>query len=85
MLRVQKDLPAALRNMDVMILAVPHEQYLVLSPEKIVEWAGKPIGVIDCFGMLTDEVIEQYISLGCEVKAMGRGHIERIKEKVRGK
>lgn len=83
MLRVQKDLPAALKNIDVMILAVPHEQYLDLSPDKIVDWAGKPIGVIDCFGMLTDDVIEQYISLGCEVKALGRGHIDRIKEKVR--
>ncbi len=83
LLRVQKDLQAALKNMDVIVLAVPHEQYLNLDPDEIVNWAGRPIGVIDCFGILSDEVIEQYIRLGCEVKALGRGHIQRIKEKVR--
>ena len=83
-LRVQKDLVQALKNMDVMILAVPHEQYLTLNPGRIVESAGKPIGVVDCFGILSDEIIAEYIKLGCEVKALGRGHIERIKAKVKG-
>jgi hypothetical protein len=32
---------------------------------------------------LDDEKIESYFMLGCEVKGMGRGHIQRIKEKVR--
>jgi hypothetical protein len=38
---------------------------------------------VDCFGILTDEKIRRYFELGCEVKALGRGHIQRIKEKVR--
>ncbi len=81
-LRVQKDLVAALKDVEVMILAVPHEQYLDLDPVEIIEWAEKPIGIIDCFGILEDEVIEDYLRLGCEVKALGRGHIQRIKDKI---
>ncbi len=82
-LRVKKDLKEALKGVEAVILAVPHSDYLNLDPNDIVEWAGNPIAVIDCFGMLSDEVIEQYIRLGCEVKALGRGHIQRIKNKVR--
>jgi len=83
---VQKDLKAALNGVEVMILAVPHAPYLSLNPQDIVKWAGKPIAVVDCFGILSDEAIRQYIESGCEVKALGRGHIQRIKEEVaRGK
>jgi len=73
------------RNQDgqAVILAVPHAPYLELDPEKIVEWAGQPLAVIDCFGILDDERIRRYFELGCEVKALGRGHIQRIKEEVR--
>jgi len=39
--------------------------------------------VIDCFGILDDDKIRRYFELGCEVKALGRGHIQRIKESVR--
>ncbi len=66
-----------------LILAVPHKPYLELDPEQVVEWAGGPLAVIDCFGILTDEQIRRYFELGCEVKALGRGHIQRIKEEVR--
>jgi UDP-N-acetyl-D-mannosaminuronate dehydrogenase len=84
-IRVQKDLPAALKGIEAMILAVPHSPYLNLDPDKIVEWAGAPIAVIDCFGILDDAKIQRYCELGCEVKALGRGHIQRIKESVRSK
>ena len=30
-----------------------------------------------------DDQIRRYFELGCEVKALGRGHIQRIKESVR--
>jgi len=81
-LRVQKDLREALKDIEALILAVPHEAYLNLDPEKIVAWAGHPIAVTDCFGILTDEVIRQYIRLGCEVKGLGRGHIQRMKKEI---
>lgn len=81
--RVQKDLPSALQGVEAMILAVRHAPYLQLKPDDVVKWAGGPIAVVDCFGILEDEDISRYFELGCEVKALGRGHIQRIKEKVR--
>ncbi len=84
-LRVQKDLKAALKGVQALILAVPHTPYLELNPDDIVKSAGAPIAVIDCFGILDDEGIQRYFELGCEVKGLGRGHIQRIKEQVRKK
>jgi nucleotide sugar dehydrogenase len=84
-IRVQHDLASALEGAQGIILAVGHEPYLQLDPEEIVEWAGAPLAVIDCFGILDDEKIRRYFELGCEVKALGRGHIQRIKEEVRRK
>jgi UDP-N-acetyl-D-glucosamine dehydrogenase len=81
--RVQKDLAAALKGAEAVILAVPHEPYLALEPDQVVKWAGGPLAVVDCFGILPDEKIRRYFELGCEVKALGRGHIQRIKEEVR--
>lgn len=81
--RVEKDLPAALMGAEGLILAVPHKEYLNLNPDDIVKWAGQPLAIIDCFGILTDDVIRRYFELGCEVKALGRGHIQRIKNEVR--
>jgi len=84
-IRVQHDLPAALKGADAVILAVKHAQYLDLDPDDVVKWAGEPLAVIDCFGILSDDKIRRYFELGCEVKALGRGHIQRIKEEVRSK
>ncbi len=84
-IRVQHDLAAAVKDAEAIILAVPHAPYLKLEPDQIVKWAGAPLAVIDCFGILEDEKIRRYFELGCEVKALGRGHIQRIKEEVRKK
>jgi UDP-N-acetyl-D-glucosamine dehydrogenase len=82
-IRVRRDLAEALTGAQAIILAVPHAPYLQLDPDKIVEWAGAPLAVIDCFGILDDVKIRRYFELGCEVKGLGRGHIQRIKEEVR--
>ena len=84
-IRLQTDLPAALGGAEALILAVPHRPYRDLDPAQVVQWAGGPLAVIDCFGILSDDQIRQYFELGCEVKALGRGHIQRIKEQVRSK
>ncbi|MCY2928516.1 MAG: GDP-mannose dehydrogenase [Planctomycetota bacterium] len=81
--RVEKDMAKALKGVDALILAVPHEPYLTLEPDKVVKMAGGPIAVVDCYGILEDEKIRRYFELGCEVKGLGRGHIQRIKEEVR--
>jgi hypothetical protein len=80
--RVRKDLPAALNGVEALILAVRHKPYLQLRPDEVAKWAGGAIAVVDCFGILGDKDITRYFELGCEVKALGRGHIQRIKEEV---
>jgi nucleotide sugar dehydrogenase len=82
-LRMSKDLPGALKGSDAVMLAVRHKDYLSLVPDAVVKMAGKPLAVIDCFGILNDDDIRRYFELGCEVKGLGRGHIQRIKEKAR--
>jgi UDP-N-acetyl-D-glucosamine dehydrogenase len=82
-LRVQKDLATAMQGVEAVVFAVRHAPYLDLDPEQVVGWAGSKLAIIDCFGMLDDAKIRRYFELGCEVKALGRGHIQRIKDEVR--
>ena len=82
-LRVQKDLPETVRGADAVILAVRHDAYLKLTSEELVKMTGKPMAVVDCFGILDDLNIRRYFELGCEVKGLGRGHVSRIKGEVR--
>jgi nucleotide sugar dehydrogenase len=82
-LRVEQDLKQALYGTDAVIFAVRHKHYLDLDPDKVVETAGAPLAVIDCFGILDDAKIKRYFELGCEVKGLGRGHVKRIKDQVR--
>ncbi len=82
-LRVEKDLLAALDGATAIIFAVPHSSYLALDPDDIIKAAGGPLAIIDCFCILDDQTIRKYFELGCEVKGLGRGHIQHIKEEVR--
>jgi nucleotide sugar dehydrogenase len=82
-LRIETDLNTALKDVQAVVLAVRHEPYLKLQPDELIESIGQRVAIIDCFGILTDEQIRRYFELGCEVKGLGRGHIQRIKDKVR--
>jgi nucleotide sugar dehydrogenase len=82
-IRMIPDLEDSLNGSDAVVIAVRHKQYLNLNPDEVLEMAGGKIAVIDCFGILDDSTIERYFELGCEVKGLGRGHINRIKDKVR--
>jgi UDP-N-acetyl-D-glucosamine dehydrogenase len=82
-IHVEKDLNKALINAEAVIFAVPHEAYMNLDPDELVKTIGHPAAIIDCFGILTDDKIRRYFQLGCEVKGLGRGHIQRLKEEMR--
>jgi nucleotide sugar dehydrogenase len=82
-IHIEQDLNKALVNAEAVIFAVPHKAYQNLDPEKVVKSIGHPAAIIDCFGILTDENIRRYFQLGCEVKGLGRGHIQRIKDEIR--
>ena len=82
-IRIQSELQKSVSGVNALILAVPHSPYLDLEPDQVIEWAGGPMAVVDCFGILDDDKIRRYIELGCEVKALGRGHIKHIKEQMK--
>lgn len=81
-LAVSQDLPASLKDVDVVLLAVRHSAYMDLDPDEVIRMIGKPVAIIDCFGILDDAKIRRYFELGCEVKGLGRGHVNRIKKSV---
>jgi UDP-glucose 6-dehydrogenase len=83
--KVENDLPATLKGVDAVVLAVRHEAYMTLDPDEVIKMIGRPVAVIDCFGILDDEKITRYFELGCEVKGLGRGHVKRIKDAVHAK
>jgi UDP-N-acetyl-D-mannosaminuronate dehydrogenase len=80
---IEQDLGKALKGAEAVIFAVRHEAYLNLDPDELVKTIGQPAAIIDCFGVLSDDNIRRYFQLGCEVKGLGRGHIQRIKDEVR--
>ncbi len=81
--KMQRDLAETLKFADAVVLAVRHKHYLALDPDQVVEMIGRPAAVIDCFGILDDAKIRRYFELGCEVKGLGRGQVNRIKSQVR--
>jgi nucleotide sugar dehydrogenase len=81
-MRMTETLAETLKGADAMVIAVRHNDYLALDPDEIVAMAGKPLAIIDCFGIFDDETIRRYFELGCEVKGLGRGHVKRIKDEV---
>jgi UDP-N-acetyl-D-mannosaminuronate dehydrogenase len=69
-----------MKGADAVVLAVRHQAYLKLDPDKVIKMTGSPVAIIDCFGILNDAQIRRYFELGCEVKGLGRGHVKRIKD-----
>ncbi|MBC8525691.1 MAG: nucleotide sugar dehydrogenase [Candidatus Cloacimonetes bacterium] len=82
-MRVKKDIKTVLSDTEIVIFAVGHKSYLDLEPEEVVPLCGKPPLIIDCSNFISDKKIIKYLKLGCEVKGVGKGHIERLK--VKGK
>ena len=82
-LTIGQDLPASLKDVDVVVFAVRHSAYMDLDPDEVVRLIGKPVAIVDCFGILSDAKIRRYFELGCEVKGLGRGHVNRIKKSVK--
>lgn len=80
---ISRDLWDVIQGADALILTVRHKQFMHLDPEKVVQAAGGSLAVIDCFGILNDDEIRRYFELGCEVKGLGRGHINRLKKKYK--
>jgi hypothetical protein len=37
----------------------------------VVELIGRPVAIIDCFSLLSDQDIRRHFELGCEAKGLG--------------
>ena len=79
-LEIERNMESAISGVDAIILAVPHIDYLDISPSEIVNLNGSPMAIIDCFCILDDSQIRDFYKLGCEVRGLGRGHVERIRD-----
>ena len=82
-IHIEPDLNKALHDAEAVIFAVPHKMYLDLNPDELIKTIGHPAAIIDCFGILSDDKIRRYFQLDCEVKGLGRGHIQRLKDEIR--
>ena len=82
-IHIELDLKKALLDAEAVIFAVPHQAYINLDPDELIKTIGHPAAIIDCFGILSDDKIRRYFQLDCEVKGLGRGHIQRLKEEIR--
>ena len=81
-IEISSNLKTCVNDVDAIVLAVPHSHYLDINPSEIVAWVGKPTSIIDCFCILDDDKIRQFIELDCDVKGLGRGHIDIIKNQI---
>lgn len=79
-LRITSKLEEVLKGAYSVVFAVRHKVYLDLKPDDVVKMVGQPCSIVDCFGILDDEKIKRYLELGCDVKALGRGHIQWLKD-----
>jgi nucleotide sugar dehydrogenase len=82
-IKIDQNLDRSLIGVDAVIFAVPHKVYKNVNPAELVKKIGHSAAIIDCFGILSDDQIREYFRLGCEVKGLGRGHIQRLKEEIR--
>ena len=81
-LSMTQDLAEALEGADAVVMAVRHRAYLDLDPDAVVGMIGGPAAIVDCFGILSDGQIARYLALDCEVRGLGRGHIQRMKDRI---
>ncbi|MCK4339811.1 MAG: nucleotide sugar dehydrogenase, partial [Candidatus Cloacimonetes bacterium] len=81
-MKVEKDINVTLLDVDIIVFAVGHKVYHNLEPQKIIKACGKSPLIVDCSDFLTDDKIMKYLKLGCEVKGVGKGHIEFLKARV---
>lgn len=81
-MKVEKDINVTLLDADIVVFAVGHKVYHNLEPQKIIKACGKSPLIVDCSDFLTDDKIMKYLKLGCEVKGVGKGHIEFLKARI---
>lgn len=72
------ELDDVLKNADGVVFAVKHKHYLDLEPDFVLDRATRPPRIIDAFNILNDIKIRRYKEAGCEVRGVGKGHIQSL-------
>lgn len=70
---VLNDIEEAVKDADVIVFAVGHNEYKNYDPQNIVDMAGKKPLIVDCSNFIDDDKITKYRKLGCKMKALGKG------------
>ena len=75
---IHSELSTALPGAEVVVFAVGHAEYRQLEPAELIKLCGTKPLIVDCSNFLSDEKLKQYKELGCQVKGVGKGHIQNL-------
>ena len=73
-IQVSQGLEESLIQADGIILAVPHHEYLDLSPETLLKYSSTHPAIVDAQNILSDETAAYLNSEGCRLLGVGKGH-----------
>ena len=69
------------QNIDAVIMAVAHDEYMEMSANEIFELTGHPKLVLDANNIIDDFKANKLRTLGCQVAGVGKGHWNKLLEK----
>jgi len=76
--RFSTELRECLECADCIVFAVPHEEYLALSPEEILNLSGRKPAIVDAMNILDDLKARALNRAGCRLLGVGKGHWRKM-------
>lgn len=76
--RFTADLRECLECADCIVFAVPHEEYLALSPDEILVASGHKPSIVDAQNILDDRKAKALFNAGCRLLGVGKGHWRKM-------
>jgi nucleotide sugar dehydrogenase len=71
---VSQDFSQAAKDADGVVFAVPHDEYVQISPHELVDALPPKSFVVDAQDVLTDEKARSLHAAGCRILGVGKGH-----------
>jgi nucleotide sugar dehydrogenase len=71
---VSQNMADCLADADGIVFAVPHPEYLQLTPQMLLEYAAGSTVIVDAQNILTDEKAANLHAAGCRLIGVGKGH-----------
>jgi UDP-N-acetyl-D-glucosamine dehydrogenase len=76
--RFSTELRECLESADCIVFAIPHREYLALTPEEILNMSGRKPFIVDAMNILSDLKAEALNSAGCRLLGVGKGHWRKM-------